>query len=550
MVRRFCPTIVLGLGVSMFVGLAASAQELRYQPQPDAKFAYRFEIVVDGDDETITYKGMTKYTIVASENDRVRLTYHGGLSESKKFKGQRGGPFGRRMGPPSFPSPFSRPTFAGKVTTTNQITMSSRGDVSAMKGDSQLPYLLGNVSLMPFETLPEGSEKSWTVDSGVSITKNEDRDRFGGRFGPMGPFGQGNNEPKSVQAASEIARYEITGQQDDRVAISKSYQLTMPAGDKDQSFEMSGTGIWTFDRAEGMPHAMDIQYKLVVTSGNSKVTVPIHVKYDRVSNEEVARLEAAAKAAAEERAMAAKAAKEEAERPLTETELAAAMADLGSGDDAKIKQQLDLLAKKSLQDPSPEVAAAIQSHLESDNKDLRSAAHNALMRWSPEYKEIKDLEKAYGGMGVVKSTGREVNSLTPLYVGQIVQVQEHGPFWHAGEITELKDDGSVVVQKRGGGKRKITVARRKVQLAPEALPQPNKPATAVAAGNAPRTWADATGRFKIEATLLRVENGGAVLHRTDGREVTVPVDKLSSADQDYLKKLAAEMQAADNPFEP
>lgn len=57
-----------------------------------------------------------------------------------------------------------------------------------------------------------------------------------------------------------------------------------------------------------------------------------------------------------------------------------------------------------------------------------------------------------------------------------------------------------------------------------------------------RTWADATGRFKVEATLVEVKDGVAILKRTSGQTVKVPVSRLSEADQAFLQQL-------DNPFE-
>jgi hypothetical protein len=54
----------------------------------------------------------------------------------------------------------------------------------------------------------------------------------------------------------------------------------------------------------------------------------------------------------------------------------------------------------------------------------------------------------------------------------------------------------------------------------------------------PRTWSDASGKFKIEARLLRVEDGKVVLSRTDDKEVSVPIDKLSEADQKYVTDIA------------
>ncbi|MEZ6070497.1 MAG: SHD1 domain-containing protein [Pirellulales bacterium] len=49
-----------------------------------------------------------------------------------------------------------------------------------------------------------------------------------------------------------------------------------------------------------------------------------------------------------------------------------------------------------------------------------------------------------------------------------------------------------------------------------------------------RTWQDSTGRFKVTAKLLRVEDEAVVLEREDGREVTVPLNKLSDTDRRFL----------------
>jgi thiol-disulfide isomerase/thioredoxin len=51
-----------------------------------------------------------------------------------------------------------------------------------------------------------------------------------------------------------------------------------------------------------------------------------------------------------------------------------------------------------------------------------------------------------------------------------------------------------------------------------------------------RTWTDKTGKFSVSAELVEVEDGKAVLRRTDGKTVTVPVDKLSDADQAFLNE--------------
>ena len=54
-----------------------------------------------------------------------------------------------------------------------------------------------------------------------------------------------------------------------------------------------------------------------------------------------------------------------------------------------------------------------------------------------------------------------------------------------------------------------------------------------------REWTDATGKFKTEAELVKVEKGAAFLKRqSDGVTIQVPLARLSAPDQAYLKSLS------------
>ncbi len=66
-----------------------------------------------------------------------------------------------------------------------------------------------------------------------------------------------------------------------------------------------------------------------------------------------------------------------------------------------------------------------------------------------------------------------------------------------------------------------------------------------------RTWTDASGTYTVEATLQGVVDGKAQLLRADGRRVDVPLDKLSKADQDYVRGTMAAVPAAGSklPFD-
>lgn len=60
-----------------------------------------------------------------------------------------------------------------------------------------------------------------------------------------------------------------------------------------------------------------------------------------------------------------------------------------------------------------------------------------------------------------------------------------------------------------------------------------------------RLWKDASGKFQIRAALVEQTATTVRLHTADGRELSVPIQRLSQADQDYLKSLSA---PAENPF--
>lgn len=66
---------------------------------------------------------------------------------------------------------------------------------------------------------------------------------------------------------------------------------------------------------------------------------------------------------------------------------------------------------------------------------------------------------------------------------------------------------------------------------------------ATAAYGEPRTWSDKTGKFSITAELVAVQHGNAVLRQADGRQLTVPIKQLSSADRAFVESLEAPKSA-------
>ncbi|MGE0760494.1 MAG: hypothetical protein AB7O38_26005, partial [Pirellulaceae bacterium] len=492
-VLRTTPVVVV---LACCVPSRAAAQESapRYKLQPNQQFAFEMEIQVEGPGETTTFKGVTRYTVNAVRGDHVDLTYQGGLTESKQTKESAssrnrpfGPPFGPRFGPPRIPSPFARQEFRGRVQTTNQITLTTQGQTLSMRGDSQLPYLLGNVSLLPFESLPATPQRQWTQSAGVSVEQKEER--TGPPFGPFGPFSRSDDGQQ--QAAEEVTEYSVDSEAGGTMAVKKTYRLKSPGTSNGPTFEINGSGVWVFNRPQGLPDSLKFNQQLVIKEDNQQTTFPTSIFYRRLSSDEVAKLDAEAKQRQRELQEKMAAEKRQKEAPLTDSEKQDVLTKLAATDPGPIGEALTLLRGRKPLDPDADVASAIEPLLTHPNPKVRSDATAALRNWSPDFDRRQKLKESYDSHMPVESSDLEVNATTDLFVGQIIQFQDIGTFWYPGEILELLPDGKVKVRKRKLDRREITVTRRNLQLAPPEVEQPPRPAATVAAQTttpaAPRT---------------------------------------------------------------
>jgi uncharacterized protein (TIGR03067 family) len=69
------------------------------------------------------------------------------------------------------------------------------------------------------------------------------------------------------------------------------------------------------------------------------------------------------------------------------------------------------------------------------------------------------------------------------------------------------------------------------------------PASSLGAAEVARTWRDSSGQFQIEARFVRIAGDSVVLLRNDGVEISVPVAKLSAADQAFVRTKATPVPA-------
>jgi hypothetical protein len=550
---------------------AQSPGKLRFKGQEGQAYAYDIKITAETDDYTETFQGVVSFKFNSVGDQQLQVTYQGGLNKTRKSKPkpQTGrppfGPFGpgfHRI--PRPPSPFSRTPFKGTTQTTNVLALTPQGRIQSMKGDSQLPYLLGNVSVMVFEPLPDQAQSSWTVNLGVAITEEEGQQGppFFGRFGPFGPFGQDRREERT--AGSEVLTYSIERDQGATVVVNKTYRLTSPAaGENQESFEINGAGKWTFNRQLGVSESLDFKQKLVVREPNSTVTFPVSIAYRRLSSQEWEKMEqerlAAAEKARKEREQKEAEKKAKAEAPIEGDQRKEVLAALGSNNLPKLQSTLQMLAGKT-ERSDPEIAEAVEPLLKHPHSSVRDHAKNALAKFSPDYKRTHELNRAYSHhRHKLPDLGPPVMDNTPLPPGLIVAARWHNR-WCAAKVVQVLADDQVEVQFQEWP-WKDQRNRADIRLAPPEVEQPDvapslRPAAASAgtstagAAGAYRTWADNTGTFTVEARYAGMEGDSVrLVRKTDGKEIKVPLARLSEADCKFVEQ-ARKAPKVDNPFEP
>lgn len=544
---------LVALLLTLLVAKASHGQLLRYDLKQGQSASYEYDIQVDHATSIMKLSGIVRYQVTLANDQHVRLLFEGGLRESSNPHPQRapdvGIPLSRTNVVPAF---FNRTNFPGKSHTRSPINLTRTGQVLTLDASSQLPYLLGNLSLIPFEVLPETDKKNWRTDSGVSISEGSNATRNLPRaFGPAFPSSD------RLQIASEVTSYNILGTEAGVVCVEKTYDLKTPETGDREVLTLNGKGQWNFDTTDNLPLSSDMQYQLSIKDGNTTTTIPIKLKFTKLSKERLVAIQEEAKANQERMEKMFAEQKAIAAAPIVGEELDKLISDIESNDKHKIIIATSKLIHKEMSQADPRLVEAIRKLTTSDEA-IASLADNILRKIDPVHK----INKLYEESGYVESTELSVDGNTELFVGQIIQIAENGQVWYPAEITELLSDGKVATRYRGWGKRRAIVSRNQMQLAPKEVVQPKRvdkksPASSTPSpnanaslnANAVRTWSDSSGTFKVEASYLGLIEDKIVLKTADGREIQVPISRLSLADKKFIDQLQEELRKLGNPFE-
>ncbi|MDA1055261.1 MAG: SHD1 domain-containing protein [Planctomycetota bacterium] len=621
--------IGLCLLAACLVATTAQAEPLRYRWAADGQFVYDIEITADLPDAVETLTGKIVFQVKSTDSP-AKISYRGGLTKATKKKpsassnGPRG-PFDDVFGrPPAFGSPFDRPVnpFKGLEQTTNEVVVSSTGSILAMEGSSQLPYLLGNLSLLVFEPLSETEQANWKVESGVTISEKSDRRQS---FGPFDPFAR-REGPEKTMAAGESTSFVKEGVQGDLSTFKRTFRLNSP-GDG-TSFNIDGTGRWVFNTKLGISESLEFQQKLTIKSDNVSVNVPVSIKYRRLSNDEWQKMEAERiefeRPKSEEEVYRAAVAKVSAGGTPSSTEVekivAATKANLKpildkayeSANECKVlgpwvtydtplPKGLVVAANMYSQPETKYFPGTIDSILENGlikvRYSYRAGATEDRLRedifiapevveqkqLSPEQKaelqtyrdRVKqELESSADGAEATERVIRSYRDGTQpvLKVGDavpndlslpkfmVVAAKKPDGKWYQAHISaDVLPDGKVSL-RFSTDRADSNVARSDLRLPPYEVKAPNLPPTYKTSAppsspsrssppptvsDAFRTWTDSTGEFKVEAKLVSATADAVKIVRNDGKELTLPLTKLSDADRQFV----ASLKKSENPFE-
>lgn len=192
---------------------------------------------------------------------------------------------------------------------------------------------------------------------------------------------------------------------------------------------------------------------------------------------------------------------------------------------------------------------AIRSKVKS-NRDAASLKHLAI-NYGPKLDARKNHEVGFVSDAVVIRAINDHEVIVDIEESPYLVWLESTVGLASGELIlpcAVYVDGTVTVDTAQYGSRAVTRLRQVPpsqfeEVIQKVLEQnqkdtPNKTDEASPAqSESLRTWVDATGKYKIEAELVSHENGTVKLKRRDGTVVTLPVDKLSTEDREYLESL-------------
>jgi HEAT repeat protein len=351
-------TLLIAIGSWFFPTRLAGADEpappFRYgfKSGEDYVYSVRLEVKMPGLTEIVS--GVSKYGIVEAKKDAIRLRHSGRLVIDGDVT--EGG--------------TKRTTHSERGLPVSDIRIDPFGRVLRSSGESQLPFLLGNLSMLVLEPLAADGKSPWEIKTECVIKQKQSVLSAPSR---LHRIRRPKVETTVDYPANEVTTYSLGKPDGDKVVLHKKYELKTREEDDGKPFmEMTGEGDITFSIKAGVPQSLE--FKGVLKGGGLKNEVPVTATYRLL---EGAELEKALKELAAKPADPVKDAS-----PLSEEALTKALADLKSDNKEQRKAAANLLAKSKPETKREEVAKVLLTLMTDADIFTMQAATDAMKTWA------------------------------------------------------------------------------------------------------------------------------------------------------------------------
>ena len=212
------------------------------------------------------------------EDNQSQVAFHYTATMHNRQEGKGGRPLLARG--------FSLP-----ASEFGELSLTEFGNPVELTEGNYAPIIMSRLPLLPFVELSKSGQADWTNQRDISIVREERSEGPTPRFRPrLGRFGGPlpGEQPKvlSIQKATERDQFHVTTNNAQQLVLSRTYELKTTDG-SEPGILLTGTGTWTFDRAEGMPTASDLKGTYKVTVSGVTVTIPYTVAITRWTQEQV-----------------------------------------------------------------------------------------------------------------------------------------------------------------------------------------------------------------------------------------------------------------------
>ncbi len=507
--------------------LTAGAQSVkpRYGFTKGQVYGYDLKITWTYPDHTETKKGFSLYKVISARKDRLGLSCVGHLAKER---------------PPRAAAKSAQPDRIHPTRAT--LMIDRRGEL--LNPDESLTSL---AEVMEFQEtialprLPEGDEKHWYTLEDISIGRN---------WASM---------PSSVVhgriPAQQRVDYRFERAEGHLAWISRTHRVKTTLGLGFQ-FDMTGKGRLAFDARRGLVTSFSSTYTISTDDGAKKETTSAKVDCRLLDPTKVAALV-------------------EMLRPKRPNPAARKLAlrGLRSRNLEQIGAGIALAGSFARDDRPDDFAKPLAKLLKHPVVQVRLGAAMALGIWATPAAEtelIDALQKAGPFakpifLKALAAVGTENAARAIALEAQEYPLEVCGALMAMGPAAEkpavellrssshqAQEGACRILARIGGASSAVALQRLPQSAGSTARIEAHKALVAIrkrvsdeeiaeaarrqeAGRESMHSWTDTTGKFKIKARLLGIQGASVVLKKEDGKRITVPLEKLSKADQLFVR---------------